>query len=433
MSPVADPLGAGSKSNGGYRNDADTAANLIPIAFDTLNNTVGEVCPTLSATDGNGIPSIGVPVGYIVNAAESCAIQDHARRTEVARCLDSTGSFASSQGGTVALQPIPIDMRQASRGGTMTNNRGEGVASGGAPGTGIGSAGDPCPSLSTSHPPAIALNWQASGKQTTLGCDEDVTGSLSTSTVPAIAYQQHGSAVGPMGTLRRGNGNVQSGVPFIATPVALDTRNHSISDTCPTLTDPHGTFGDGLPAVAYQPAPIAFSAAGGGGGAVETGDLSPTITSRENGGRACGHGIAIAFTQNQAGDVLAGPVMHSLGTNGNATGRNAANVQTDMAVRILTPGECEKLQGFPPGFTRIPGVTSWRKLDEGETPEELIALGLAVKQSKKTGEWRVRDPDGPRYRSLGNSMAVPVLIWIGKRIQLVDTVLSELQKSPPPS
>jgi DNA (cytosine-5)-methyltransferase 1 len=58
-----------------------------------------------------------------------------------------------------------------------------------------------------------------------------------------------------------------------------------------------------------------------------------------------------------------------------------------MAVRRLTPIECERLQGFPDGYTNIP----WRKKDES--------------------------PDGPRYKALGNSWAVPVVRWIGKRIQ----------------
>lgn len=57
---------------------------------------------------------------------------------------------------------IPIDMRQASRGATMTNNRAEG-SSGGAPGTGIGQDGDPAPTVSTSHTPAIAFDCMASG------------------------------------------------------------------------------------------------------------------------------------------------------------------------------------------------------------------------------------------------------------------------------
>ena len=56
-------------------------------------------------------------------------------------------------------------------------------------------------------------------------------------------------------------------------------------------------------------------------------------------------------------------------------------VQT-MAVRRLTPRECERLQGFPDNYTDIPNAA-----------------------------------DGPRYKALGNSMAVPVMAWIGQRIQ----------------
>lgn len=92
--------------------------------------------------------------------------------------------FASQGGASSGYHPvIPIDMRQASRGGTMTNNRPEGT-SGGAPGTGIGEPGDPAPSLSLSHP-------------------------------PAIAYQCHGNNVGPMGTVRAGNQGITGGVPFV--------------------------------------------------------------------------------------------------------------------------------------------------------------------------------------------------------------------------
>lgn len=66
--------------------------------------------------------------------------------------------------------------------------------------------------------------------------------------------------------------------------------------------------------------------------------------------------------------------------------------QTTMAVRRLTPRECERLQGFPDNWTRI----AWR----GKPVEEC--------------------PDGPRYKALGNSMAVPVMAWIGSRIELVE-------------
>ena len=55
-----------------------------------------------------------------------------------------------------------------------------------------------------------------------------------------------------------------------------------------------------------------------------------------------------------------------------------------MQVRRLTPVECERLQGFPDNYTNIPNAA-----------------------------------DGPRYKALGNSMAVPVMRWIGKRIQFI--------------
>jgi DNA (cytosine-5)-methyltransferase 1 len=64
------------------------------------------------------------------------------------------------------------------------------------------------------------------------------------------------------------------------------------------------------------------------------------------------------------------------------------------AVRRLTPRECERLQGFPDDYTLIP----WRN-----KPAEQC-------------------PDGPRYKALGNSMAVPVMRWIGERIAAVDAL-----------
>jgi len=208
---------------------------------------------------------------------------------------------------------------------------------------------------------------------------------------------------------------------------------------------------------------VAFSAKDDG---VDASDIAPTL-------RGMGHNashpnsggqVAIAFTQNQDGDVLSGEVMQSLGTNANATGRNAPTVaftlhgsdgtasaatstevagslrsrapgsienslttavlqeqsvaspltasygkqvdssdtsngppnllRTQMAVRRLTPRECERLQGFPDDYTLV------------EYRSKLAA-------------------DGPRYKALGNSMAVPVMRWIGQRIAAVDAILRE--------
>ena len=167
----------------------------------------------------------------------------------VAHSLRAAGHDASEDGTGRGTPIVPIDMRQASRGERMTNNRREG-SSGGAPGTGIGEPGDPCPTLADSHTPAVA------------------------------------------------------------------------------------------------------------------------------------------FTQNQAGDVLTGAVCPSMGTNQNATGRNTPKVY-GSGVRRLTPRECERLQGFPDDYTLIPY------------------------RNKPAA-------DAPRYKALGNSMAVNVMSWIGQRIAMAD-------------
>jgi site-specific DNA-cytosine methylase len=68
-----------------------------------------------------------------------------------------------------------------------------------------------------------------------------------------------------------------------------------------------------------------------------------------------------------------------------------------MAIRRLTPTECERLQGFPDSWTQIPYRNKSADLC----------------------------PDGPRYKACGNSMAVPVMRWIGERINLVENLLNQ--------
>lgn len=77
-----------------------------------------------------------------------------------------------------------------------------------------------------------------------------------------------------------------------------------------------------------------------------------------------------------------------------------ALIPSAWAVRRLTPTECERLQGFPDDFTRIP----WRNRDAGNCP------------------------DGPRYKTLGNSMAVNCMRWIGQRIEMVEALSREVPR-----
>jgi len=98
-------------------------------------------------------------------------------------------------------------------------------------------------------------------------------------------------------------------------------------------------------------------------------------------------------------------------------------VQSGWAVRRLTPRECERLQGFPDDYTQIPNWDGWREVGKDESIEELKAAGLTIKPSKNG--FRVNDPDGVRYKALGNSMAVNVMRWIGWRIDHFEKLVSE--------
>jgi DNA (cytosine-5)-methyltransferase 1 len=132
---------------------------------------------------------------------------------------------------------------------------------------------------------------------------------------------------------------------------------------------------------------------------LQAGKISQTLQSRAN-NEAIGTVLAPALTTNnpamhQGGSAIVQPVGTDL-YNGTITGDismtlkrgdgnpaiNQPTVMQAMAVRRLTPVECERLQGFPDGYTNI----------------------------------RTNCPDGPRYKALGNSMAVPVMKWIGQRI-----------------
>lgn len=105
---------------------------------------------------------------------------------------------------------------------------------------------------------------------------------------------------------------------------------------------------------------------------------------------------------------------HAMGT-GSKGGCATIAIALAAQVRRLTPTECERLQGFPDGYTFVPTWDGWRYMDASETPEQCRADGMEVRQTKG-GRWRVKDAGGPRYKALGNSMAVPVMRWIGRRV-----------------
>ena len=123
-------------------------------------------------------------------------------------------------------------------------------------------------------------------------------------------------------------------------------------------------------------------------------DASNTLNNFDLGDTRTTHAVVGAVYENHAQDSrITGPlevaptVAAKFGTGGGNTPLVSA-----MAVRRLTPTECERLQGFPDNWSRIP----WKGKPEDQCP------------------------DGPRYKACGNSMAVPVMRWIGEQIARVE-------------
>ena len=105
--------------------------------------------------------------------------------------------------------------------------------------------------------------------------------------------------------------------------------------------------------------------------------------------------MPVAFTERTRADDRNFESQEDLAyavTNPGSGGRtHSRQIAHGMAVRRLTPTEVERLMGFPDGYTLVP--------------------------------YRCKPAcDGPRYRALGNSMAVPVMAWIGRRIALVSSL-----------
>ncbi|MCK4227735.1 DNA cytosine methyltransferase [Enterobacter asburiae] len=176
-------------------------------------------------------------------------------------------------------------------------------------------------------------------------------------------------------------------------------------NSSPTLTCNHEA-----PIAAYSiPGNWIGRASQNGGNSTEPPhQISPCLTATDH------HGVAYSFKAGQ------GAKAHGIGyaceqaptlTSANSGSNQAPAIMQNMAVRRLTPVECERLQGFPDNHTLIPT----QKLKQ-LTAEEYAYL--RHHRPELTAEQAYRQAaDGPRYKAIGNSMAVPVMRWIGSRIQ----------------
>ena len=210
-----------------------------------------------------------------------------------------------------------------------------------------------------------------------------------------------------------------------------DSRVKEMGDVCSTVSSRWGSGGGNVPFCLHGTqspctSDIAFAQGRIGCGIGNPGDPAPTlskghhhavafepgISSREGGNNRFvseltptlrkemgDNQIAVAYetTNAKAFQQNTRDEVRYIGGNGDHVGVITAEagmkqqnyIHQAMQVRRLTPTECERLQGFPDGYTNIP----WRGKQEA--------------------------PDGPRYKALGNSMAVPVMRWIGERINAI--------------
>jgi len=212
------------------------------------------------------------------------------------------------------------------------------------------------------------------------------------------------------GALSTGGGKPGQGVPMIAFPAnLLGTQCASTEDLAPSMgaSNPTG--------VAYGIRTANTSSNGWGiqeecthtldcaqGVAVAFHPTQDPISSTDGSTHALGCGstggqasvaVAVALRGREGGATaeFGDEVGNCLRASGG--GGDKAHVMAAMQVRRLTPRECERLQGFPDGYTAVPN------------------------RGKPAA-------DGPRYKALGNSWAVPNVRWIGRRIDAVSSILS---------
>ena len=212
-----------------------------------------------------------------------------------------------------------------------------------------------------------------------------------------------------MNTLDRTNSNAVAVLDFKVKPVAVlysqgaKARSLGISEISPTLKTDHNpavAFAQNqrdevrelevAGALAVQPGikqQTYICRADGQANAMTSVDMAPTLTSH-----AKKDPPLIYPAEDSIGEdaLIQRDMSATLSTHNTQTLITGGREKRSLTVRRLTPRECERLQGFPDDYTDIP----YRNKEHA--------------------------PDGPRYRALGNSMAVPVMRWIGERIRMVE-------------
>lgn len=198
---------------------------------------------------------------------------------------------------------------------------------------------------------------------------------------PIVVHGTQDPCVGDAAFALGRNSGQENAVAYAVRTANTSANGHGISpDIAHTLDRAQGQ------AVAYS---VALRGREGGATAELGGDVAGCLRASTGGGDKP-HVLAPAIAWSE--ELTAHIEMAGTTQRGGAGGRHDGVMQPDMQVRRLTPVECEKLQGFPEGYTNIKF------------------------KGKPVG-------DGHRYKALGNSWATPNAQWIGRRIDAVSKIM----------
>jgi hypothetical protein len=339
----------------------------------------GSVSPTLCKPSGNDVHAVAFAQNQL----------GEVRVGEVTNTLNTNSNASGRNTPMVAIGTGERDTHAVAY-PIDTQNMTEGHSSGGL---GFGQDGDPSFTVTKGHSHAVAI-----------GISNQPTPKFGDQVCPSLDAKACGG--GRMEAVAIGTDMYNHAITGDVA-ATMGTPGSSVNASGPTVMQAHGFYSTGgthgvnqhpevSPAVKVGsglgiPSPPAVAHAIGFiskappnsrsmGEEVENG---PTVTTH-----MLGQGVALSLPMTVAPSLTASNDPSRSPQSAEVTQQVAAVHAATMTVRRLTPRECERLQAFPDDYTLIP----WRKKSADQCP------------------------DGPRYKALGNSMAVNCMEWIGERI-----------------
>ena len=356
VAPTIRAGAANSSAGHGARSGDSRDELIVPIVFaaDLSQKAEGigyakeqAPCLTLGTHPGHGV--------HVHQTVQPIALQDVRAVEKMQNGKgwndDGTAYTVDTHATQGVMQPIPIDTMNI-RARPSDDGRGNRI------GRGYGEVGDPMFTITKANHHAVCLMDQGGSVMT---IENDITGTLRRET--------HGHE------------------PVVMQPIAFDmaqiTSKANGSRAEPGL--PTGTLAKGSSMHVAVGTDLY-------NGAI-TGDVAATMTNRTDGTGTGPTVMQVVGFEENFNAIKETQIAPAMTTKGYGVTQNAGGlgIRQAMAVRRLSPKECERLQGFPDNYTDI------------------------QPKGKAT-------PDGPRYKALGNSMAVPVMRWIGERIAQVEGI-----------